>query len=113
MSFPRLKRRLQEGRPLVVASDICASFRARGVALDSPGAIGQLLRERPGDVLRHYRSEIECRVDVVTALTADTTPRALAEVGMQHRASQLTSRAVELALEAALESASSTARLVS
>jgi 5-methyltetrahydrofolate--homocysteine methyltransferase len=105
MSFPRLKGRLLEGRPLVVASDICASFRARGVSLDSPGAIGQLLRERPDDVLRHYRAEVECRVDIVTALTADTTPRALAEVGMQHRASQLTSRAVELALEVAVGSA--------
>lgn len=103
MSFPRLKGRLLEGRPLVVASDTCASFRARGVALDSPGAIGQLLRERPDEVLRHYRAEVDCRVDILTALTADTTPRALAEVGMQHRASQLTSRAVELALEAALD----------
>jgi 5-methyltetrahydrofolate--homocysteine methyltransferase len=41
---------------------------------------------------------------VLCALTADTTPRALSEVGMEHRAAQLTGRAVELALEAAHDS---------
>jgi len=104
MSFERIKGRLKQGRPLVVASDICASLRARGVTLDSPGAIGQLIREKPYEVLEHHRMEVESRVDVLTALTADTTPRALAEVGMQHRAAQLTGRAVELALQAAAES---------
>jgi methionine synthase I (cobalamin-dependent) len=104
MTFERIRHRLQSGRPLVVDSDTAASFRARGVELDSPGALGSLLRERPMEVLDHYRAEVHCRVDVLSALTADTTPRALAEVGMQHRAAQLTSRAVELALEAASES---------
>jgi methionine synthase I (cobalamin-dependent) len=104
MTFERIRHRLQSGRPLVVDSDTAASFRARGVALDSPGALGSLLRERPLEVLSHYRAEVHSRVDVLSALTADTTPRALAEVGMQHRAAQLTSRAVELALQAALES---------
>lgn len=104
MTFDRIRHRLQTGRPLVVDSDTAASFRARGVELDSPGALGSLLRERPSEVLDHYRAEVQCRVDVVSALTADTTPRALAEVGMQHRAAQLTRRAVELALEATSES---------
>jgi 5-methyltetrahydrofolate--homocysteine methyltransferase len=63
-----------------------------------------LLRERPDEVLAHYRAEVRSRVDILSALTADSTPRALAEVGMQHRAAQLTGRAVELALEAAAES---------
>ena len=104
MTFERIRHRLQSGRPLVVDSDTAASFRARGVELDSPGALGLLLRERPSEVLAHYRAEVHSRVDVLCALTADTTPRALAEVGMQHRAAQLTGRAVELALEAASES---------
>jgi methionine synthase I (cobalamin-dependent) len=104
MTFERIRHRLQSGRPLVVDSDTAASFRARGVELDSPGTLGSLLRERPSEVLDHYRAEVHSRVDVLSALTADTTPRALAEVGMQHRAAQLTSRAVELALEAASES---------
>jgi 5-methyltetrahydrofolate--homocysteine methyltransferase len=101
MSFDRLRHRLLEGRPLVLDSDTAAAFRARGVLLDSPGALGVLLRERPHEVTAHYCAEIESRVDVLSALTGDTTPRALAEVGMQHRAAQLTRRAVELALEAA------------
>lgn len=105
MSFSHVQARLLAGRPLVVAVDSNASLRARGVALDVPGALGQLLRERPDEVREHYRVEVGCRADVLAALTGDTTPRALAEVGMEHRAAQLTGRAVELALEAAEESA--------
>jgi len=100
MSFELLRKRLLEGRPLVLDSDTGASFRARGVLLNSPGALGQLLRERPTEVAAHYLAEIDSRVDVLSALTADTTPRALSEVGMEHRSAQLTGRAVELALEA-------------
>lgn len=103
MSFERIRHRLQNGRPLVVDSDTAASFRARGVELDTPGALGVLLRERPAEVMAHYRAEMQSRVDVLSALTADTTPRALAEAGMEHRSAQLTRRAVELALEAAAE----------
>ncbi len=105
MSFSHVRERLLAGRPLVVAVDSNASLRARGVALDVPGALGQLLRERPSEVREHYRVEVGCRADVLAALTGDTTPRALAEVGMEHRAAQLTARAVELALDAAEESA--------
>lgn len=103
MTFERIQHRLHNGRPLAVDSDTAASFRARGVELDSPGALGVMLRERPNEVLAHYRAEVLSRVDVLSALTGDTTPRALAEVGMEHRAAQLTRRAVELALEAAAE----------
>jgi len=105
MSFERIRHRLYYGRPLVLDADTGASFRARGVALDSPGALGLLLRQRPLEVLDHYRAEVRSRVDVLSALTADTTPRALAEVGMQHRSAALTSLAVALALDAAEESA--------
>jgi methionine synthase I (cobalamin-dependent) len=104
MSFERIRGRLTAGRPLVVAADISAGLRARGLILDVPGALGQLLRENPDEVLAHHIAEVACRVDVLAALTADTTPRALAEVGMEHRAAQLTGRAVDLAREAAIES---------
>lgn len=93
--------RLVAGRPLVVDADTGACFRSRGVAIDSPGAVGQLLRSRPDDVLDHYRAEVKSRVTILTALTADTTPRALAEVGMEHRSALLTGMALELALDAA------------
>lgn len=101
MTFSQIKHRLTAGRPLVLDSDTGAAFRARGVALDTPGALGQLLRQSEEDVLAHYRAEVRSKVDVLSALTADTTPRALAEVGMQHRAALLTGRAVDLAFEAA------------
>lgn len=104
MSFDTLRHRLDAGRPLVLDADPGASFRARGVELDLPGTLGWLLRERSRDVLSHYYAEVSSRVDVLSALTADTTPRALAEVGMQHRSAALTDRAVELANEAAATS---------
>lgn len=101
MSFERIRHRLESGRPLVVDADNGACLRNRGHALDMPGALGRLLRESANEVLAHYRHEVESRVDVLTALTAETTPRALAEVGMQHRAAALTGRALELAFDAA------------
>lgn len=104
MSFDALRPRLTRGRPLVLDSDTGAAFRARGSALDTPGSLGLMLRERPAEIRAHYAAEVESRVDVLSALTADTTPRALAEVGMQHRAAALTSLAVELAHEAAAAS---------
>lgn len=104
MTLEHVNARLRSGRPLVVAADSNASLRARGVALDVPGSLGSLLRERPAEVLAHYRVEVECRADVLAALTGDTTPRALAEMGMEHRSAQLTSIAVELALNAVEDS---------
>ncbi len=104
MSFESIKHRLFAGRPLVLDADTGASFRARRVELDAPGALGMMLRKSPEEVLRHYRAEVKSRVDVLSALTIDTTPRALAEVGMQHRAALLTGLAVEFAIEAASES---------
>jgi 5-methyltetrahydrofolate--homocysteine methyltransferase len=104
MSFESIKHRLFAGRPLVLDADTGASFRARRVELDAPGALGMMLRKTPEEVMRHYRAEVRSRVDVLSALTIDTTPRALAEVGMQHRAAMLTGLAVEFAIEAASES---------
>ncbi|HLV68084.1 MAG TPA: homocysteine S-methyltransferase family protein [Polyangiaceae bacterium] len=102
MAFERLCHRLGSGRPLVLDADSGACMRARGLSLDLPGALGLLLRQRAHEVLAHHQAEVKSRVDVLTALTADTTPRALAEVGMQHRAAALTGLAVELAMDATL-----------
>ena len=44
-------------------SDTGAAFRARGVALDTPGALGLLLRERPLEVLDHELLEKVPAVD--------------------------------------------------
>lgn len=101
MSYAALAPRLHRGRPLVVDADLGASLRAQGVSLGSPGALGALLRRSPDRVTSHHASETARRVDVLSALTADTTPRALAEVGMEHRSAMLTGQAIELAYEVA------------
>jgi 5-methyltetrahydrofolate--homocysteine methyltransferase len=100
MPYAQIRSRLRSGRPLVVDADIGASLRALGVDLDCPGALGAVLRREPDIVRGHHLTEATRRVDVLSALTADTTPRALAEVGMEHRSAMLTGQAVELALEA-------------
>lgn len=86
---------------MVVDADPGASLRAQGMTLGSPGALGALLRHQPESVSAHHASETARRVDVLSALTADTTPRALAEVGMEHRSAMLTGQAVDLAYEIA------------
>ena len=101
--FDHIQHRMHEGRPLVLDSDTGAAFQSRGVQLGVPGALGQLLRQGPNRVMAHYQAEVRSRVDVLSALTADTTPRALSEVGMEHRSAVLTGLAVELAFEAAEE----------
>lgn len=102
MSYTALSPRLRSGRPLVVDADLGACLRARGVNLDYPGALGALLRKSPETISVHHAGETALRVDVLSALTADTTPRALAEVGMEHRAALLTGQAVEVAQDVAL-----------
>ncbi|MEO7329999.1 MAG: homocysteine S-methyltransferase family protein [Minicystis sp.] len=93
--------RLETGRPLLVSADGEASLRARDVPLHGPAALGLLVREHPGMVAEHYHHEIVCGVDVLCALTSDTLPRALAQIGMPFRAAALTGCAVDLALDAA------------
>lgn len=46
--------------------------------------------------MAHHQAELACKVDILCALTADTTPRALAEAGMEHRSARLTGTALEL-----------------
>ncbi len=91
---------LATGRPLLVSADPEASFRARGIALKAPASVGRLLREQPTEAVEHYHQEIIAGVDVLCALTAETIPRALGQIGMPFRAAALTGSAVELALEA-------------
>ena len=100
-AFAILSPRLHSGRPLILGGDVGASLRARGVSLAGPGALGRLVREQPSDVELHYAVEIEAGVDVLTTLTSDTTPRALAQVGMAFRSAAITSMAVDRAVSAA------------
>ena len=93
--------RLESGRPLILGSDPLAALRARGIPLEGDAPLGRLMRERPGLVAEHYDGEIAAGVDVLSALTAETMPRALAQIGMAFRAAALTGDAVELAQDAA------------
>lgn len=86
---------------MLLGGDVGASLRARGVSLSGPGALGRLIRENPDEVDRHYAVEIEAGVDVLTTFTSDTTPRALAQVGMAFRAAAITSAAVDHAINVA------------
>lgn len=99
--FVALAPRLASGRPLLLGADIGASLRGRGVSLAGPGALGKLLRERPDEVERYYQAELEAGAEVLPALTSETTPRVLAQVGMAFRAAALTSAMVDRALDAA------------
>jgi 5-methyltetrahydrofolate--homocysteine methyltransferase len=71
------------------------------VTLKWPAAIGRLIREHPGLVAEHYHQEVAAGVDVLCALTTDTLPRVLGQIGMSFRAAALTGCAVDLALDAA------------
>jgi 5-methyltetrahydrofolate--homocysteine methyltransferase len=51
-------------------------------------------------VTDHYGHEIAAGVDVLLALTDETMPRALAQIGMAFRSAALTGTAIELAVDA-------------
>lgn len=103
VSYAAIRHRLHSGRPLVVDADVGAALRARGLDVDGPGALGAILHREPDIVRSHHLAEIGSKVDVLSALTGDTSPRSLAEAGMEHRSARLTGLAVELASEVASE----------
>lgn len=100
-SLDALLTRLEAGRPLVLGGDPVSSFAARGVQVDGAAPLGKAVREHPSAVSEHYRQEIASGCDVIVALTDETMPRALAQIGMAFRSAALTGTAVELALEVA------------
>jgi len=93
--------RLESGPAILLGSDAITSLQARGVELAGPSSLGRIVRENPGLLAEHYHKQVESGVDVLTALTADTIPRSLAQIGMSFRAAALTGCSVDLALDAA------------
>ncbi len=85
----------------MVDSDVGASLRERGLPIDGPGALGAVLHKNPDMVRAHHQAELSSRVDVLSALTADTAPRALSESGMEHRSARLTGLALDLVADVA------------
>ena len=93
--------RIRAGQAVLLSADPASSLRASGVPLEGVAPLGRLVRERPGEVLRHYEREVTAGVEVMCALTSETMPRALAQVGMAFRAAALTGSAIEMAMDAA------------
>ncbi len=67
------------------------------------------IRESPDVLARIHRDFVAAGVHVLRAETSHTTPRVLRAVGYEYRAAALTSRAVDIALEAAQESSTTVA----
>lgn len=103
MSYARLRSRLVQGRPLILDCDVAASLGARGCELNGPGSLGAALFRSEEKVREHHLAELDSRVDILCALTAETTPRALAEAGMEHRSARLTGLALDVLSEIARE----------
>lgn len=95
-----LVARLDAGLPILVGGDAASGLIARGASLDGVAALGRLVREHPSVVTDYYGDEISAGVDVLLALTDETMPRALAQIGMAFRSAALTGTAIELALDA-------------
>lgn len=101
VSFPNaLAARLDAGLPLIIGGDAAAGLIARGANLAGVAPLGRLVREHPQVVTEYYGHEIAAGVDVLLALTDETMPRALAQIGMAFRSAALTGTAIELAVDA-------------
>lgn len=94
---PSLATRLNTGGPLLFGVDPRSALGVGGPQLSV------LARTRPEVVLDLHAREVSAGADVVLALTADSTTRALHELGMAFRAAAVTGAAVELAARAAEE----------
>ncbi len=98
-----LVARFNAGLPLVIGGDATSGLIAHGAAIDGVAALGRLVREHPSVLTDYYAHEISAGVDVLLALTDETMPRALGQIGMAFRSAALTGTAIELALDAVRE----------
>jgi methionine synthase I (cobalamin-dependent) len=100
VSLPNaLAARLDAGLPLVIGGDAASGLIARGAHLEGVAPLGRLVREHPSVMTDYYDHEIAAGVDLLLALTDETMPRALAQIGMAFRSAALTGTAIELALD--------------
>lgn len=101
VSLPNaLVARLDAGLPLVIGGDAASGLLANGANLEGVAPLGRLVREHASVVTDYYGQEIVAGADVLLALTDETMPRALAQIGMAFRSAALTGTAIELALDA-------------
>ncbi len=101
VSLPNaLVARLNAGLPLVIGGDAASGLLAHGANLEGVAPLGRLVREHPSVLTDYYGHEITAGVDVLLALTDETMPRSLAQIGMAFRSAALTGTAIELAVDA-------------
>lgn len=105
MAEHAIKTRLDSGSPLILSSDPVAGLvdgaSPHPMGLRAPLRVALLSREQPQRVAGHYAGEVAAGIDLLLALTADSTGVGLAAAGMDFRAAAITGAAVDLALEAA------------
>ncbi len=92
--------RLDAGYPLVLGGDATSGLVAHGADVSGVAPLGRLVREHSSVLTDYYGHEIAAGVDVLLALTDETMPRTLGQIGMAFRSAALTGTAVELALDA-------------
>ncbi len=98
-----LRLRLGAGLPLLFDGGLSSELVRGGYVLPAPLGSCAAIRERPDLLADIHRRFVQAGATVVRANTARTTPRVLQQVGYEYRAAALTSRAVDLALDAIQE----------
>lgn len=99
----RLAERLSRGPALVIDGATGTELERRGVAAAPPLWSARALVEAPETVLAIHREYVEAGAELLTANTFRTAARSLAAAGWAERDAELTTRAVQLARQAADE----------
>ncbi len=102
-SHPVLDR-LARGENVFLQGAVGDELLRKGYAPADPLRDAAAARDVPETLLGIYRAYVQSGVDIVCAHTANSSVRALARGGIGMRAAALTSRAVDLAVEAAASS---------
>jgi len=98
-----LRLRLGAGLPLLFDGGVSSELVRSGYVLPAPLGSCAAIRENPDLLADIHRRFVRAGATVLRANTARTTPRVLGQVGYEYRAAALTSRAVDLALDAIQE----------
>ncbi len=97
--------KLERGQCVLLDGGVALELARLGYQPQGPLRDAAVARDAPDLLASAYRAMVSAGADVVTAYTGRSTVRALARGGVAMRASALTHRAVDLALEAAASAA--------
>ncbi len=104
-----LRLRLGAGLPSLFDGGLSSELARGGYVLPAPLGACAALREVPDQIADIHRRFLAAGATILRANTARTTPRVLRKVGYEYRAAALTSRAVDLALDAVQDTGSAAA----